>query len=242
MRAFFDERMIHSRPMSVVSVALAVWLLAACGGGSAHKGGGANNPANSSGVTVTEPAVVDPPGQDAAPLVAAGTPTGLIAGAGETSVISATVDATLCTANDPLVSCIGATGSGGQFVVTVENDVNDFSIRTVGVRCGLAPAVTMASATGKQLVVLGSLTFSGFGDVIGVARYGAGDEAFLVFQPSDSPCPQVFGLGPIKLNSIMSGGVDVVGITRPDGSLACAAANGAGAFVVSEQQSACPLA
>ena len=125
--------------------------------------------------------------------------------------------------------------------MTVESDANDFTIRTVGVRCGLTPAVTMATVTGKQLVVLGQLKFAEFGGVIGVLRYGAGDEAFLVYQPSGSSCPEVFGLGPIKLDSIMQGGSDVVGITRPDGSLACVVADGAGAFVVSEQQTACPL-
>lgn len=239
-RATSNERMMHARPMSVVSsVALALGLLAACGGGSGHRANGTNIPTSGAGVNVTEPAVVDPPVQDAAPLVAVGSPTGLTAGAGETSVISATVDDTLCTADNPLVTCIGATGSGGQFVVTVENDINDFSVRTVGVRCGLAPAVTMASATGKQLVVLGQLNFAEFGNVTGVARYGAGDEAFLVFQPSGSTCPQVFGLGPIKLNSIMIGGTNVVGVTRPDGSLACAVSNGTGSFVVAEQQSKC---
>ena len=193
------------------------------------------------GANVTDPVVVDLPAQDAPALVAVGTPTGLIAGPGATSAISATVDATLCTPDDPLISCVGATGIGGQFVVTVENDATDFSVRTVGIRCGLAPAATMASATGKQLVILGSLNFTEFGDVIGVARYGAGDEAFLVFQPTGSTCPQVFGLGPIKLNSILSGGTNVVGVTRPDDSLACAVADGAGGFTVSEQQTGCPL-
>ncbi len=242
MRLLFNDQMMHSRPLSVVSsVALAAWLLAGCGGGSGHRAGGSSSPTSSSGVTVTEPVVVDPSPNVAVPLVASGTPTGLAAGAGATGVISATVDGTLCTVDDPLISCVGATGSGGQFVVTVENDPNDFSVRTVGIRCGLAPAATMASSTGKQLVILGSLTFSEFGDVIGVARYGAGDEAFLVFQPSGSTCPQVFGMGLIKANSIMSGGNNVVGVTRPDGSLACVVADGAGAFVVAEQQSACPL-
>jgi len=138
-----------------------------------------------------------------------------------------------------VLACSGATGTSGQFVVTVENDANDFSIRTVGVRCGLAPAVTMATSTGKQLILLGQLTFAEFGNVIGVARYGTGDEALLVFQPSGSCCAQAFGLGPIKVNSILLGGTDIVGITRPDGSLACAVADGAGAFLVSEQQTQC---
>jgi len=192
-------------------------------------------------VNVTDSTAVDPPTPVVTPFVSAGEPTGLVAGAGATSAVSATVDDTLCTADDPLISCQGATGSGGQFVVTVEFDANDFAIRTAGVRCGLAPAVTMASVTGKQLVVLGQLNFAEFGGVIGVLRYGAGDEAFLVYQPSGSTCPQVFGLGPIKVNSIMQGGNDVVGVTRPDGSLACVVADGAGAFVVSEQQTGCPL-
>jgi len=243
MRLLFDEPMMHPRPMSVVcSVVLALWLLGACGGGgSGQRSVVSSSPGNSSGANVTDSTSVDPPIADVPPFVAAGAPTGLIAGAGATSAISAAIDVTLCTANDPLVSCQGATGSGGQFVVTVENDATDFAIRTVGVRCGLTPAVTVANVTGKQLVVLGQLTFSEFGGVIGVLRYGAGDEAFLVYQPKGSTCPQVFGLGPVKLNSIMQGGNDVVGITRPDGSLACVVADGKGAFVLSEQQSGCAL-
>ena len=239
--------MMRSRPFVVWSlVVVAVCLLAACGGGSGRRTAGTNAQAGSTAVNVVDSVVVAPtqevaPTQDATPLVALGVPTGLTAGAGATSGLSATVDETVCTADDPLVSCMGATGVGGQFVVTVENDANDFTIRTVGVRCGLAPAVTIASSTGKQLVVLGQLNFAEFGGVIGVARYGAGDEAFLVFQPAGSACPQVFGVGPIKPNSIMSGGTDVVGVTRPDGSLACVVADGAGAFAVSETQTGCPL-
>ena len=242
MRLLFDESMISSRPASVlISISLAVSLLAACGGGSGRRQVASNGTVKSSDVTATQPGAADPPAPSAPLLVATGMPTGLTSGAGTTSVLSATVAGTVCTADDPLVSCVGATGSGGQFVVTVENDINDFSVRTVGVRCGLAPAATMSNVTGKQLVLLGQLTFAEFGDVIGVARYGAGDEAFLVFQPSGSACPQVFGVGPIKVNSILTGGTDVVGVTRPDGSLACVVADGAGTFVVTEQQSGCPL-
>ena len=62
-----------------------------------------------------------------------------------------------------------------------------------------------------------------------------------MFQPAGSTCPQVFGVGPIKVNSIMGGGTDLVSVTRPDGSLACVVADGAGAFTVTEQQTACPL-
>lgn len=240
MPRMFHGITIRSRPFSVwAPIVVAVWLLTACGGGSGHRTPASNGPAGTAAANVTNSVVVDPPAQDVPPLVALGAPTGLAAGAGATSDISASVDETLCTVDDPLVSCMGATGAGGQFVVTVENDANDFTIRTVGVRCGLSPAVTMANATGKQLIVLGQLNFAEFGGVIGVARYGAGDEAFLVVQPTGSTCPQVFGLGPIKLNSIMSGGTDVVGITRPDGSLACVVADGAGSFLVSEQQTGC---
>lgn len=241
-RAVFDVPMTRSQPLFVVtSVAAAVLLLAACGGGSGRRSSASNSAANTVAVQTTDPAAVDAPAQDGPPLVSLGTATGLVDGAGAATARSATLSGTQCQADDPMVTCSGATGAGGQFVVTVENDPNDFTIRTVGVRCGLAPAVTMASVTGKQLVVLGQLTFAQYGGVVGVARYGAGDEAFLVFQPTGSSCPQVFGLGPIKVNSIMGGGTDMVSITRPDGSLACVRADDAGAFTVSEQQTACPL-
>ena len=242
MPPMFDGQMIHFRQLSVwSSLVVAVGFLAACGGGSGTATTKSETLSSSAQAVATDPAVVTTLAQNAIPLVSLGVPTGLIGGAGATSALSATIDATQCTADNPLASCMGATGTGGAFVVTVENDANDFAIRTVGVRCGLTPAVTMGSVSGKQLVLLGQLKFAEFGGVIGVARYGAGDEAFLVFQPAGSTCPQVFGLGPIKLNSIMLGGTDVVGITRPDDSLACVTADGAGAFVVSEQQSGCSL-
>lgn len=238
-----DDLMSHSRHLPVwSSVVISLVLLTACGGnGSGRRATTSSSPGGGVQVTVTVPTVVTTPVQDAPPLVSLGAATGLTTGAGVSTAMSASVDATLCTPDDPLVSCSGATGSGGQFIVTVENDADDFTIRTVAVRCGLAPAVVMATATGKQLVLLGQLSFAEFGDVIGVARYGAGDEALLVYQPSGSSCPQVFGLGPIKVNSILIGGTDVVGITRPDGSLACVVADDAGAFTVSEQQTACAL-
>lgn len=223
------------------SIAAAVVLLAACGGGSSRRTPAANGPTTNASQLVAQTSTVGATAQEAPPLIALGVATGLTAGAGPTTLTSATVDGTQCLAENPLVSCMGATGIGGPFVVTVENDPNDFTIRTVGVRCGLTPAVTMANSTGKQLVVLGQLSFAPYGGVVGVARYGAGDEAFLVYQPSGSTCPKVFGLGPIKLNSIMGGGADVLSITRPDGSLACIVADDAGTFTVSEQQTACPL-
>jgi len=240
--------MMHFRSTSVVSsVVVAGLLFGACGGGSDDGSSTPSTPENGSGVNVPDPTGTDPaattdaPAPDATPFVSAGAPTGLSAGTGATSELSATIDGTSCTADDPLVSCMGAIGSGGPFVVTVENDPDDFSIRTVGVRCGLTPAVATATVAGEQLVVLGQLSFAEFGGVIGVARYGAGDEAFLVYQPTGSTCPEVFGLGPIQLNSIMQGGNEVVGITRPDGSLACVVADGSAAFTISEAQDACPL-
>ena len=239
---------MHSRSTSFVSsVVAAVLFFGACGGGSDDGSSTPSTPENGSGVNVPDPTgtgpatPIDAPASNMTPFVSAGTPTGLSAGAGATSELSATIDGTSCTADDPLASCLGAIGSGGPFVVTVENDPDDFSIRTVGVRCGLTPAVATATVTGEQLVVLGQLSFAEFGGVIGVARYGAGDEAFLVYQPTGSSCPEVFGLGPIQPNSIMQGGNEVVGITRPDGSLACVVADGSGAFAISEAQDACPL-
>jgi hypothetical protein len=118
-------------------------------------------------------------------------------------------------------SCRAGTGAGGVFTVTFENDREDFTWNVV-VRCGLNPTQPIAAAQKQELTLSADLDFDGVGEVVGVIMKTDGvSEAALVYQPKGVECPQVFGLGQLKLNTAMGGGHNVVTITRPDGTTAC---------------------
>lgn len=217
-------------------------VVAACGGSGSRGTSvarstvaevGATEPA-SAGTDTTSPAAQTPA------FAAAGAPTGLVSGGNGTEPVAATLSGRDCTIDGLFGTCRGAAGSGGEFVVASHNDPADYSIWTVVVGCGTQPATPIASVKAKQLVATADLTFATYGDVAGIVRHAEGaSEAFLVYQPSGATCPNVFGLGPIQPNSIMTAGTDVVGVTRPDGTLACARADAAAGFVVTEGQTGC---
>ena len=118
-------------------------------------------------------------------------------------------------------SCRAGTGTGGVYTVTFENNRDDFTWNVV-VRCGVHPAQPIASVQRQKLTVSADLNFDGIGEVVGVLMNATdGSEAALVYQPAGAECPQVFGVGPIKPNTAMGGGHNVVTITRPDSTTAC---------------------
>jgi hypothetical protein len=156
--------------------------------------------------------------------------------------IKVTINGRDCISDGLFGICRAATGAGGAFVVATITDHDDYAVATTTVYCGAAPAVPLTSVTARQLVSIADVTFDGYGEALGIVRY-AGDEseAMIAYQPAGAACPSVFGLGPIKEESVMIGGNNTVGVTRPDDSLACITSDGAGGFAVSENQTKCPL-
>lgn len=146
-------------------------------------------------------------------------------------------------------SCRAATGAGGEFVLTAEGNRDNSSEWNVVVRCGLDPAVPVASARGEFQPITADLGLAAYGEMFGVTLGTAREAEFaLVYLPSDAPCPVVWGLGAIKPSTLVTGGLDALNGTerpiqflRPDGVTACVTADDAGGLaVVDHAEGGCP--
>jgi hypothetical protein len=169
-----------------------------------------------------------------------GEPAGFESGAAA-DPIEVGVSGRQCVTSAPLFgSCRAATGAGAAFVVTAEGDPDAPADWTIVARCGLAPAVPGAAASGSFTPVLADLALAPYGELAGVTMLGAEDAvAALVYQPEGASCPVVWGLGEIDRGSIFTGGTDALnGEESPlrfrsaDGADACAVADGHGGISV----------
>lgn len=223
------------RPRLLAAVLL---LAAACGGGGGDDGGGTGAPDASPETTAPDGGSG---GSDLTTEIL-GEDTQFAAGGDGASDLDVEVDGRECKLTDVLFgSCRAATGAGGVFVVTAEGNPDDTSEWNMVVRCGLDPAVPVASARGTFTPQYSDLGLEPYGEVFAMTLTGADEaEASLVFQPEGAACPVVWGLGPVKTSGLFVGGtdalngdVDPIQFTMADGTLACITADGAGGLDVS---------
>jgi hypothetical protein len=223
-------------PQRVAAVlAFVIFSVSACGGGNSP---GANKARQTSDVVTTTTVKKVTAGRSARlggekSLVTASTD-----GEGD---VSAHAGGRRCAVDDaPLVDCHAGTGAGGPFVVTVEGGASAPLEWRVVVRCGLDPAVPVASARGSFTPQLTELGLKTYGEIVGVTLNGDQEgDASLAFLPSGAECPVIWGLGPIKRFSSFTGGLDPLNgserplqFTRPDGTVACVVADSAGGLDV----------
>jgi hypothetical protein len=213
---------------STTTIALLLVATSACGGNGGTEPARATG--SSTGSTAAATASVTP-GRTTDILGDKTLFTGTTNGAGD---VAATVNKRQCTVKDaPLVDCHAATGTGGQFVVTAEGNNAVPTEWNVVVRCGLDPAVPVASARGTFTPQFTELGSSAYGEMIGITFNGEQDgDANLAFLPPGTSCPVVWGLGRMKRFSSFTGGLDPLNgserplqFTRPDGTTACVVAD-----------------
>jgi hypothetical protein len=226
--------------LRLAALALVLATATGCGGESASSddsSGAATAVTSSSAATESATASETVAPADVGVL---GEPAGFEPGA-EADAIEVSVSGRECVTSEPLFgSCRAATGAGGAFVVTAEGDPDSPSEWTLVARCGLAPAVPGAAASGSFTPVLADLALAPYGELAGVTMLGAEDAvAALVYQPQGATCPVVWGLGEIDRGSIFTGGTDALnGEESPlrfrsaDGAEACAVADGQGGISV----------
>ena len=212
-----------NRNRSVLMLCVIVAFVAAGCGSSKTAGKGSNSTAASDTAATTTTAATQP----VVDVKFLGETTRIGAGANGAVPMAAAPSGRECgMSKDLFGSCRAGTGAGGVFTVTFENDKTDFTWDVV-VRCGVAPAVPIASAPALKLTVSADLKFDSVGEVVGVLMNATdGSEAALVFQPKGESCPEVFGVGAIKPNTALGGGNNVTSFTKPDGSIACIKAKG----------------
>lgn len=214
-------------------------LVASCGGG----GGSDSSPATTEADGDTSSTTIGNGGAGASDLTTEilGEDTQFAAGGSGASEFAVEVDGRECKLTEVLFgSCRAATGTGGAFVVTAEGNHDDISEWNVVVRCGLDPAVPVASARGTFTPQYTDLGLEPYGQVFAMTLTGDADaEASLIFQPESAECPVVWGLGPVKTSNLFVGGTDAVNgnvapiqFTAADGTLSCITADGAGGLDV----------
>jgi hypothetical protein len=214
---------------------LLVLALVACGGGG-DDDAALDEPGTSTSAATDE---ADHGSGDDPTTEILGEETQLSVGATGAEDLRAEVDGRECVLEEALFgSCRASTGAGGAFLVTAEGNEADPSEWNVVVRCGLQPAVPVASARGRFTPVFTDLGSGDYGEMIGMTLLSEDEgDLSLIYLPDGADCPLVWGLGQTARTSILVGGVDAlngseqpVRFTRPDGSVACVESDGDGGF------------